>query len=168
MRAILALALLAAPAAAQPSPSNVTRFASSQTGALATMEIHVIDTGHGKIISALRPGDEVAAPLAYTDEIAVKDAVYMGNERTAMFPGSKLPVSLYQVLPSATRNYSPALVGLCKGDGVLFVGIEPSAGSLRLGVFDHTRPVRLYVIEETFAPNRINFTLCGAIDLSPA
>jgi hypothetical protein len=167
-RAVLALVLLAAPASAQLSAPQVVRYGAAETGALATMEIHTVETGHGRLIHALRPGEEPAARLAYTDEIPLNDTVYMGNQRAAMFPNSAGPVSLFQVMPGDTHRYSPSLFGLCTGKGVLFVGLEPAGGSIRLGVFDHTRPVRLYVIEETFEPDRISFTLCRAIDLAPA
>lgn len=167
--AIVAATMLAAPAfPQQPSDPQTHRFTSSEAGALGAIEIHTAANEHGRMIFALRPGAEPPASLAYTDDIRTKDVAYAGNDRAKLVPGSKGAVSLFQVLPGETHQYSASLAGLCPGDGIPFIGIEPAKGSIRLGTFDATAPVRLYVIEETFAPGRIVFTLCKAIDLKPA
>jgi hypothetical protein len=168
---ILAVVIaLAAPAVAQQplSDPQVHRFASSEAGPLASVEIHTVKTDRGRMIFALRPGEEKPATLAYADDIRMKDATYVGNERTALLPGSSRDVSLFQLMPGETHRYSAAIFGLCTGKGIPFVGVEPSKGSVRQGSFDHMSPVRLYVIEETFEPGKIAFKLCKAIDLRPA
>jgi hypothetical protein len=166
---VLAAAMLAAPAFAQELSNPQThRFTSSEAGALGAIEIHAADSRHGRMIFALRPGSEPPASLAYTDDIRTQDATYAGNDRARLVPGAKGAVSLFQVLPGETHRYSATLAGLCPGDGIPFIGIEPSRGSIRQGAFDATAPVRLYVIEETFGPGKIIFTLCKAIDLKPA
>ncbi|MET0568308.1 MAG: hypothetical protein ABWZ74_04445 [Hyphomicrobiaceae bacterium] len=167
---LLTVIALATPAVAQRQLSELQthRFSSSETGALASVEIQTVKGDRGRMIFALRAGDEAPATLAYADDIRVKDATYVGNERTALVPGSTRDVSLFQMMPGATHRYSAAIAGLCSGKGVPFVGIEPSKGSVRQGSFDHTSPVRLYVIEETYQPGKIAFTLCKAIDLRPA
>ena len=165
--ALLAGALAAQSVAQSVSQSGATHRYSAAGG--VKVEVQTLTGRIGPFPHSVRFGEEVASVLNYTDEIALDDANFLGNARTAIVPGSQHPVAIFQLMPASGTEYSATMTSLCGGlAGIPFIGLENGAGSMRKRGFDAKSPTRLYVFEETFAPGRIILRLCKAIDLTPA
>lgn len=163
IRSCLIAALLLIPAGAIAQP-GVTHLFTGPEGLEA--EIHTLTGRTGPFPSMLRLAGEVPSQLTFTDEIDLKDTEFLGNAREAVIPGAKGPVAIFQVMPREGVDYSRTMTDLCGGHrGIPFIGLESEAGSIRYKGFDGKSPVRLYILEETFAPGRLILRLCGVIAL---
>ncbi|OYX49648.1 MAG: hypothetical protein B7Y90_07200 [Alphaproteobacteria bacterium 32-64-14] len=161
-------ALLAGALAAQSVAQSAATHRYSAAGDVK-VEVQTLTGRIGPFPHSVRFGEEVASVLNYTDEIALDDADFLGNARSAIVPGSRHPVAVFQLMPASGADYSATMTSLCGGlAGIPFIGLENGAGSMRKRGFDAKAPTRLYVFEETFAPGRVVLRLCKAIDLAPA
>lgn len=159
---IAAIALASGVAVAQP---GVTHRFTGPDG--LKVEVHTLTGRVGPFPAMLKLAEESPSQLTYTDEIALDDAVFLGNARVGLVPGAKGPVAIFQVMPREGFDYSATMTTLCGSvKGIPFIGIESAAGSIRSKGFDGAAPARLYVYEETFAPGRVILRLCGAMDLT--
>jgi hypothetical protein len=162
--AITAIALVAGAAHAQP---GVTHAYANPDG--LKVEVHTLTGRVGPFPSMLTLADETPSQLTYTDEIGLDDETFLGNPRSALVPGAKQPVAVFQVMPREGYDYSATMTTLCGSvTGIPFIGLESAAGSIRAKGFDGKAPVRLYIYEETFEPGRVVLRLCGTLALSPS